>query len=187
MPSSKFDRDEQYEEETLTIVDESGRSLPCYIEQSLEIDNMTYLLLIPADIPIVIMSINNDSEDELEAAMLDDDDAIAEVFDNAKAVLAEQNLLLQHTAYTLTAVGELPPIEEDQILTLDAEGTDNDVEEEELQSLAQFYLGEQKYGIYTPLTPLLFFARYDAQNRLELVSPDQENLMPILEELLSDD
>ena len=187
MPSSKFNRDEQYDEETLTIVDESGRSLPCYIEQSLEIDDMTYLLLIPADIPIVIMSINNDSEDELEAAMLDDDNAIAKVFDNAKAVLAEQNLSLQHTAYTLTAVGELPPIEEERILTLDAEGIDNDVEEEELQSLAQFYQAEQKYGIYTPLTPLLFFARYDAQNRLELVSPDQENLMPILEELLSDD
>jgi hypothetical protein len=33
----------------------------------------------------------------------------------------------------------------------------------------------------------LFFARYDAENRLELVSPDQENLMPILEELLSEE
>ncbi|MGD1922204.1 MAG: DUF3727 domain-containing protein [Pleurocapsa sp.] len=186
MPSSKFNPEEQYEEETLTIVDESGRSLPCYIEQSLEIDNMTYLLLVPADIPVVVMSINNDSDDELEAAMLEDDEAIAEIFDNAKAVLAEQNLLLQHTAYTLTAVGELPPIEEDQILTLDADGIDDDVEEE-LQSLAQFYHADQKYGIYTPLTPLLFFARYDAQNRLELVSPDQENLMPILEELLSED
>lgn len=186
MPSSKFDRDEQYEEETLTIVDESGRSLPCYIEQSLDIDNMTYLLLIPADIPIVIMSINSDSNDELEAEMLDDDEAIANIFNNAKAVLAEQNLLLKHTAYTLTAVGELPPIEEDQILTLDADGVDDDIEEE-LQSLAQFYHADQKYGIYTPLTPLLFFARYDAQNRIELVSPDQENLMPILEELLSDD
>ena len=57
MPSSQFDRDEQYEEETLTIVDESGRSLSCYIEQSLEADNMTYLLLVPVDIPVVIMSI----------------------------------------------------------------------------------------------------------------------------------
>lgn len=186
MPSSKFNPEEQYEEETLTIVDESGRSLPCYIEQSLEIDNMTYLLLVPADIPVVVMNINNDSDNELEAEMLDDDEAIAEIFDNAKAVLAEQNLLLQHTAYTLTAVGELPPIEEDQILTLDADGIDDDIEEE-LQSLAQFYHADQKYGIYTPLTPLLFFARYDAQNRLELVSPDQENLMPILEELLSED
>ena len=184
MSSSKFDSDERYEEETLTIVDDSGRSLPCYIEQSLEIDNMTYLLLVPVDIPLVMLSINSDNEDELEASILDDDEAIAKIFDNAKAVLAEQNLSLQHTAYTLTAAGELPPIEEGQILTLDADGVDDDIEEEELQSLAHFYHADQKYGIYTPLTPLLFFARYDAQNRLELVSPDQENLMPILEELL---
>ncbi|MEM8827822.1 MAG: DUF3727 domain-containing protein [Cyanobacteria bacterium P01_G01_bin.19] len=187
MPSSNFNPEDRYEEETLTIVDESGRSLPCYIEQSLEIDDMTYLLLVPVDIPVVVMSINSDRGDELEAAMLDDDAEIAEIFDDAKAVLAEQNLLLQHTAYTLTAVGELPPIEEDAILTLDSDGVDDEMEEEELQSLAQFYHANQKYGIYTPLTPLLFFARYDSQNRLELVSPDQENLIPILEELLADD
>ena len=185
MPPSGFNQNEQYSEETLTIVDEDGRSLPCYIEQSLEIDDMTYLLLVPVDIPVIIMSINQDSDEELEAAMLDDDEAIAEIFDNAKAVLAEQNLYLHHTAYTLTATGELPPIEEDQVLTLD--GGEEEADEEELQSLCYFFHADQKYGIYTPLTPLLFFARYDWENRLELVSPDQENLMPILEELLSED
>ncbi|MBE9043645.1 DUF3727 domain-containing protein [Pleurocapsales cyanobacterium LEGE 10410] len=186
MPSPQYDRDERYEEETLTIVDENGRSLSCYIEQSLEADDMTYLLLVPVDIPVVIMSIKNDSEEELEAAMLDDDRAIAEIFDNAKAVLAEHNLYLHHTAYTLTATGELPPIEEDQVLTLDSDQDDGETAEE-LQALCCFYHAEQKYGIYTPLTPLLFFARYDAENRLELVSPEEENLIPILEELLSED
>jgi len=186
MPSSRFDQNEQYDEETLTIVDEDGRSLPCYIEQSIEVDNMTYLLLVPVDIPVIIMGINQDSDEELEAAMLDDDSAIAQIFNNAKAVLAEQNLYLHHTAYTLTATGELPPIEEDQVLTLDS-GDDDDLEEEELQSLCYFFHADQKYGIYTPLTPLLFFARYDVENRLELVSPDQENLLPILEELLSEE
>lgn len=184
MSPSQFNHDEGYEEETLVIVDEDGRSLPCYIEQSLEADDMTYLLLLPADIPVVVMSISNDNEEETEAAILDDDDEIAQVFDNAKAVLAEQNLVLHHTAYTLTATGELPPIEEEQILTLE---DSSDVDEEELQLLAHFYHAKQKYGIYTPLTPLLFFARYDKENHLELVSPDQENLMPILEELLSED
>ncbi len=187
MPSSGFDQNEQYDEETLTIVDEDGRSLPCYIEQSIEVDNMTYLLLVPVDIPVIIMSINQDRDEELEAAILDDDQAIAQIFDNAKAVLAEQNLYLHHTAYTLTATGELPPIEEEQILTLDNGDGENDLEEEELQSLCYFFHADQKYGIYTPLTPLLFFARYDAENRLELVSPDQENLISILEELLSEE
>ena len=65
MPSSRFDHNEQYEEETLMIVDEDGRSLPCYIEQSLEVDNMTYLLLVPVDIPVILMSINQDAEEEL--------------------------------------------------------------------------------------------------------------------------
>ena len=186
MAPSKFDRNEQYEEETLTIADEDGRSLPCYIEQSLEIDGMTYLLLVPVDIPVVIMSISKDSEEELEAAMLDDDEAIAQIFDNAKAVLAEHNLYLHHTAYTLTATGELPPIEEDRVVTLNGD-EDEEIEEEELQSLCYFFHAERKYGIYTPLTPLLFFARYDKENNLELVSPEQENLIPILEELLSEE
>lgn len=186
MPPSRFDRNEQYEEETLTIVDEDGRSLPCYIEQSLEMDNMTYLLLVPVDIPVIIMIINKDTEDELEAAMLEDDEAIAQIFDNAKAVLAEHDLYLHHTAYTLTATGELPPIEEDRVLTLDG-SEDDELEEEELQSLCYFFHADQKYGVYTPLTPLLFFARYDKENHLELVSPEQENLLPILEELLSED
>lgn len=186
MPSSRFDQNEQYDEETLTIVDEAGRSLPCYIEQSLEVDDMTYLLLVPVDIPIILMSINQDGKEEVEAAMLDDDEEIALIFDNAKAVLAEQNLYLHHTAYTVTATGELPPIEEEQVLTLDGGDEESELEEE-LQSLCYFFHEDQKYGIYTPLTPLLFFARYDAENRLELVSPDQENLIPILEELLSEE
>ena len=51
MSSSHFNRDnEQYNEEILTIVDENGRSLPCYIEQSLDIEGITYLLLMPVEV-----------------------------------------------------------------------------------------------------------------------------------------
>ncbi len=188
MSSSHFNRDnEQYNEEILTIVDENGRSLPCYIEQSLEIEGITYLLLMPVDIPVVIMSWDTEDEEngEVEATMLEDDLEIAKIFANAKAVLAEQNLYLHHTAYTLTATGELPPIEEELILTIDLDDEeDGELEPEELQLLSCFYHSNQKYCIYTPLTPLLFFARYDSNNQLELVSPEQENLLPILEELL---
>jgi hypothetical protein len=177
MSSSQFDRDE----ETLTIVDDNGRSLDCYIEQSIEFDGMTYLLLVPVDIPIAIVSWD---KDEIEATMLDNDPDIEVIFADAKAVLAEQELYLHHTAYTLTATGELPPLEEEQILTLEIDDEDSQLESEELQLLSSFYHEGQKYCIYTPLTPLLFFARYDSNNQLELVSPEQENLLPILEELL---
>lgn len=190
MASSPFDREnEQYEGDTVVLADESGRSLVCYIEQAVESGGMTYLLLLPVDIPIVIMSWDEEDDDEeiVEAEMLEEEEAIEEVFADAKAVLAEQNLFLKHTAFTLTATGELPPLEEEQILTLNLDEEDSQMEPEELQFLASFYHGKQKYSIYTPLTPLLFFGRYNQENKLELVSPDEEEFQPILEELLFED
>ncbi len=186
MSSSQFDREnEQYEAETVTLIDEQEKSLDCYIEHSLEYDGVVYLLLMPVDIPIVIISWEGEDEDEvLEAIMLEDHAEIEMVFADAKAVLAEQNLYLQHTAYTLTATGELPPIEEDNILTLNLDEEDSQLESEELQFLASFYHSQQKYSIYTPLTPLLFFARQNRDGELELVSPEEERFQPILEELL---
>jgi hypothetical protein len=158
----------------------------CYIEQAVESAGVNYLLLSPVDIPIVIMSWDeeDDEEEVVEAVMLEDEKEIKEIFADAKAVLAEQNLYLKHTAYTLTATGELPPLEEDKILTLNLDEEDNQIEPEELQLLASFYHGEQKYSLYTPLTPLLFFARYRDNEELELVSPDDAEFQPILEELL---
>ena len=184
--SSHFDRDkESSSEETVQIFDEKGRSLTCYIEHSLDTGGITYLLLMPVDIPIVIISWDDDSDaEEIEAVMLEDDQEIEEIFANAKAVLAEQNLYLQHTGYSLTATGELPPIEEEQLLTLNLDDEDSDLEAEELQLLASFYHAEHKYSIYTPLTPLLFFARYNLNRELELVSPEEEKFQAILEELL---
>ena len=184
--SSHFHRDtESHDEETVSLVDANGRSLLCYIEHSLETDSTVYLLLMPVDIPIVIISWDDDKDVEYaEAVMLEDDAEIATIFANAKAVLAEHNLYLQHTAYTLTATGELPPIEEEQLLTLNLDEEDSDLEPEELQFLASFYHSHHKYSIYTPLTPLLFFARYNINGELELVSPEEEGFQPILEELL---
>ncbi|MGK7898647.1 MAG: DUF3727 domain-containing protein [Xenococcus sp. (in: cyanobacteria)] len=185
--SSHFGRDKKpSSEEIVEIFDEKGRSLKCYVEHSLDTDGLTYLLLMPVDIPIVIISWDDDDSDaeEIEAVMLDDDQEIESIFANAKAVLAEQNLSLLHTGYSLTATGELPPIEEEQLLTLNLDEEDSELEAEELQLLASFYHSQQKYSIYTPLTPLLFFARYNRNRELELVSPDEENFQPILEELL---
>ncbi|MGL5874072.1 MAG: DUF3727 domain-containing protein [Xenococcaceae cyanobacterium] len=187
MPSSQFDSEnEQYDEEVVTLVDEYSRSLDCYIEHSLESEGTTYILLLPVDSPVVIMAWDEEEEEEEvpEAVLIEEKEEIEEVFDDAKAVLAEQNLILKHTAFTLTVSGELPPIEDDKVLTLELDDDDNKLEPEELQLLATFYHEEQKYAIYTPLTPLLFFARYNLAGELELIAPEDEKLQPILEELL---
>lgn len=188
MSSSHFNSEnEQYEAEIVTLIDDQGHSLDCYIEHSLESDGVVYLLLMPVDIPVIIISWEDedgDDEEAVEAIMLEDYEEIEMVFADAKAVLAEQNLYLKHTAYTLTATGELPPIEEDNMLTLNLDEEDSQLESEELQFLAIFYHSQQKYSIYTPMTPLLFFARQNYYGELELVSPDEERFQPILEELL---
>jgi hypothetical protein len=190
MSSFPFDREnEQFDSETVTLVDETERTLDCYIEHSLETDETTYLLLSPVDSPIVIMAWDeeNDDGDTSEAILIEDNNEIETIFADAKAVLGELNLALQHTAFTLTAKGELPPLEEDKILSLELDDEETNLEPEELQFLASFYCEEEKYSIYTPLTPLLFFARYNQQGELELVSPDEKDLQPILEELLFED
>jgi hypothetical protein len=193
MSSSKLNPDSNFDEaERIVLQDEQGRSLECYIENTLETDDFVYLLLTPVDTPVVILAFDDDEDGDEDisddALILEDSKEIDPVFADAKAVLSEQNLTLQYTAYSLTVSGELPPIEDESILSLELESDDDDDEEseetEELQYLASFYSQDQKYSIYTPLTALLFVATYDQFGQVKLVSPDEEDIQPILEELL---
>ena len=190
MSSSKLNPDSNFDEaERIVLQDEQGRSLECYIENTLETDDFVYLLLTPVDTPVVILAFDDDEDGDEDisddALILEDSKEIDPVFADAKAVLSEQNLTLQYTAYSLTVSGELPPIEDESILSLELESDDEESEEtEELQYLASFYSQDQKYSIYTPLTALLFVATYDQFGQVKLVSPDEEDIQPILEELL---
>lgn len=175
------------EADSVTLFDEMGRTLDCYVENSLEVDDAAYLLLMPVDIPVVIIAWDEDSEEddeEADAILLEDYEEIEQIFADAKAVLAELDLGLKYTAYTLTVSGELPPIEDDDILTLELESDDQPLEPEELQFLVSFYHEEQRYSIYTPLAPLLFLAKMNQDSKIELVSPEDDQMQHILEELL---
>lgn len=192
MSSSQYNPDNELDDhdpEIITLKDESGRSLDCYIENTLETEDIAYLLLMPVDTPIVILACDDEADEEdSETFLIEEEAEIEKIFADAKAVLAELDLTLKHTAYTLTVSGELPPLEDEGILTLELNSDEQEqIEPEELQFLAIFYHLDQKYSIYTPLTPLLFLATYDNFGKLELVSPDDENMQPILEELLFDE
>lgn len=179
------------ESDSITLYDEAGRPLDCYVENSLEQEDAQYLLLMPVDIPVVIIAWEEDDDEteDAEAILLEDQEEISGIFADAKAVLAELDLSLKYTAYTLTVSGELPPIEDEDILTLEIEGNDpaGEMEEEELQFLASFYHEEERYSIYTPLAPLLFLAKAISETQIELVHPDNDELKHILEELLFED
>lgn len=169
---------------SIVLTDDKERSLSCYIEHSLSVDEQEYVLLLPVDSPVEIFAWQGDGEEE-EAILVEDDTTIDEIFATAQAVLSEQNLQLKNTAYALTVAGELPPVEESELFTLEIEDEDEDLEPEQLQLLASFYYQDQEYAIYTPLDPLLFFARISATGTPELLSPEEfRKVQPLLEEHL---
>jgi hypothetical protein len=192
MFSSEFPQENgQSDSGSITLTDDAGRSLSCYVEHSLAVEGSEYLFLLPVDSPVEIF-VWNDEEDEdiADATLLEDDDDIDSIFSDAQAVLAEQNLTLKRTAYTLTVAGELPPVDEEDILTIEVED-DNDsaeLEPEQFQLLASFYHEEQEYGIYTPLELVPFLAQRNKAGQAVLLSPEElEKVQPLLEELLSDE
>ncbi len=183
---SKSKQNGYSQDEPVILTDDTGRQLACYIEQSVEVEGKEYILLLPVDSPIEIFAWEEDSEDE--AMLVEDDETIEKIFPIAQAVLAEQDLTLKRTAFALTVAGELPPVNEDEILTLEIDDEATQLEPEELQLLANFYYEEQEYAIYTPLDPLLFFGRINHQGKPELLSPEEfQKVQPLLEEQLFDE
>ena len=186
--------DEQEDVPTVQLNDEAGRSLLCHVERSLEIDGDEYLLLVPVDTPIEIFAwdvdedIDGEEEEEEEVLIDIEDEEIDEIFETAKAVLAEQDLTLNRTALTLTASGNLPESDEEDIITLDIEEDDESPTQEQFQILANFFYEEQEYAICTPFEPLLFFARKNRAGQPELLSPEEfQTVRSQLEGQLFDD
>lgn len=187
--------------QTLTLKDDAGRTLVCEVKHTLDLEAQQFVLLLPLDSPVEIFAWDDDEDEDPD--IVHDEAEIEAIFPLAKAVLAEQNLLLQRTAVTLTVTGELP--DPDEIFDdedLDDEdnefesGWDDDLngaggtEVEEFQLLARFFYHEQEYGVYAPLDPLFILARLDDQGQPHLLSPEEferlEPLMPELERQLQD-
>ncbi|QYO63253.1 DUF3727 domain-containing protein [Leptolyngbya sp. 7M] len=141
-----------------------------------------YVLLMPVDSPIEIFAWAADEENDDEEMLIDiDDDELDEVFSTARAVLAEQDLILHRTALTLTASGDLPDVTEDELITLDIE-SDSEPSYEQFQQLAAFFHEEQEYVVCSPLDPLLFFAQLDEKGQPQLVSLEELQTLLELEE-----
>ncbi|MGB8700243.1 MAG: DUF3727 domain-containing protein [Thermosynechococcaceae cyanobacterium] len=187
----------EFEGPTITLSDEVGRSLLCYIELSVEVDGQDYALLNPVDYPIDIFAwvesdtAETDEEDE-EVLMPVEDAELNEIFATAQAVLSEQNLKLKRSALSLTVEGDLPEVQEDDILVLEVEETSLGKEQEEYQLLATFFHEEREYAIYTPIDPVLFVVRLQDGENPHLLSPEefqaiQPKLQPYFEAHLFDE
>jgi hypothetical protein len=171
----------------LSVQDEMGRSLPCYLEERFEYNGIDYAVLLPTNTPVDLVAWYGD-DDEDEEAVLATEAEIDEVFETAKAVLAEQNLRLQRTALTLTVVGDIDGLEEAAAALEEAD--DDDPEAEELMWLASFYHEEQEYAVYVPLDPMFVLVRLNAAAKPELLSDEElealEPILPSIESRLAD-
>jgi len=169
------------EEEILFLTDEAGRKIECSVERYLEVEHQDYVLLLPLDIPVEIFVWENDDDADEAAIQVEDDDDIDELFDTAKAVLAEQDLVLKRTAVMLTVSGELPdPKQDDDVVEISSDTEEAD--SEELQYLASFYYEEQEFAIYAPLDPCFILAKLDEHNQPHILSAEElQKLEPLLE------
>jgi len=194
---------------TVVLMDESGRSLQCTVEYTVQVDNQSYGLVLPVHTPVEFFFWED--EEAEDPVVVEDEAEIAEIFPTAKAVLEEQNLTLHRTAMILTVEGEMPDLEEEgeeweedegeekygdledvspgNPLNGDArssahwpeESWEGDEEVEEFHLLARFYHGEREYGVYVPLTPFLIPVRLVQGKALLMDEDEQERVTPLLE------
>lgn len=174
----------------VSIQDETGRSLSCYLEHQFEVNGNDYAILLPANTPVDIVAWYGEGDDDDEAVLASEAEIDA-VFDTAKAVLAEHNLRLQRTALTLTVVGDIEGWDEAIEAYENSDSDDeDDPEVEELLWLASFYHEEQEYAVYAPLDPMFVLARLDDAAQPQLLSQDEwdaiEPVLPSIESLLAD-
>ncbi|MFB2881759.1 DUF3727 domain-containing protein [Floridanema aerugineum] len=173
----------QDEEDIVSLIDPEGRELLCYVEEYIELEDDEYLVLLPVDASVDIFIGDPEAE---ELSVVQDEGTIEKIYPVAQAVLAEKNLKLKRTPFVLTVEGELPPVDEEELLELEIQDEDgNSLEPEALQPLASFFHEEKEYSIYTPLSPLIFFGRFNEDGKAELLGEEEyQRVQPLLEEQL---
>ena len=173
----------------ISLKDNSGRILICQIEQTFEIEGRQYALLLPLDTPVEIFAWEEDDSGETDSLIDVEENEIERLMPTARAVLAEHDLVLQHSAVTLTVTGDIPDPREDDCFTLEI-GDANDHGEsdtEEFQTLATFFDNDVEYTVCTPVDPLLLFAEISAQGDAHVIPPEEfERLRPEIESTIFD-
>ncbi|UFP94073.1 DUF3727 domain-containing protein [Gloeobacter morelensis] len=178
--------------DTLTLKDEAGRTLACELVTELEIDGSQYGLVVPQATPVRLMAweaAEGDDDTEEEDALLADldDEEIERVFQTARAVLAEQDLKLVDSAYLLIVEGDIPNAEEAEVYSIADDEDGEEMEEEEYQLLEEFFFEDRRYGIFTPLDPVMLFVELPEGGEPRVLEPEETaRLMPNFEEALLD-
>ncbi|MEB3277501.1 MAG: DUF3727 domain-containing protein [Lyngbya sp.] len=177
------------QEDIVTLTDDRGRTLDCMIQSIVQLEGQDYLLLVPVDAPVEILRWPSEDEEDEEPIPVESEAELEQIFPIAKVVLEEQNLTLKRTAVSLTVAGELPEVDEEELVD---SGEDSEADDyEEMMELTSFYCEDQEYGIYTPVEPFFILARQNDRGEPQLLSSEElekiEPLLPQIEDQLFDD
>ncbi|MEN9230089.1 MAG: DUF3727 domain-containing protein [Thermostichus sp. DG02_5_bins_236] len=164
--------------ETLVLRDEQDQLLKCEILRQVVIEDQTYALVTPVDAVLKVLvwegeeepsqTVNGDADME---GILDEPDLeeLQAAMPTIQAVLGELNLTLQQNGFDiLTVQGELPAVEDEDVLEIG----ESDEDAQEFQLLATFFYKDQKYGIFTPLDPILIYAVLPDEGDPYLLTPE---------------
>ncbi|MGY3168935.1 DUF3727 domain-containing protein [Thermostichus sp. MS-CIW-15] len=164
--------------ETLVLRDEQNQPLKCEILRQVVIEEQAYALATPVDAVIKVLvwegeeepgqAVNGDADME---GILDEPDPeeLQAAIPTIQAVLEELNLTLQQNGFDiLTVQGELPPVEEEDVFELG----ESEEDAQEFQLLATFFYKDKKYGIFTPLDPVLVYVALPDEGDPYLLNPE---------------
>ncbi|KAL2634263.1 hypothetical protein R1flu_005742 [Riccia fluitans] len=144
----------------VTIVDQATqRPLECMIRRAFRSSRgEDCLLLLPLDMPLQILKIEEESEGLRELS----DEELQAVLPTATYALAKRRLHLIVSGFCLTARGGFCYTEEHvlDLNTDNGEGLGGSLNEG--VEIANFQLDDEEYLIYTPFDPLMFVAKRDA-------------------------
>ncbi|GJQ14041.1 hypothetical protein GpartN1_g5832.t1 [Galdieria partita] len=175
-PSEATQMTEDVEPPVVTLLDSKlNRSLSCYVEHEFDHEGTRFVVLSPCSQPVFFASYQRDQTGDWELTPLEDEEEVERLFPSAFETLAEQDILLNRSAVTLTIDGDLESLEKDSEVEIEAE--------EDVRLVGTFMDGrtEHEYYIFANMDPFLILGKKSGDNVILLGNGEFDKVAPIAE------
>ena len=186
---------------TVTLTDPTepnDRTLDCYVDEVVTVDDQEYMVLMPVNQPVVFAHfVQRDGESLLAA--VEEPAEVERLFRDAFIALADRDVILNRSAVVMTVEGDLfgeaedeDEEEEEQLdVRADADGEavlGGDSAEEEVEVLATFMDEHANtYYVCMPLEPVVLIGKRVGEDPQHVVLPNEAErarVGPLIEEVL---
>lgn len=173
------DLGDEEEAEILLTDKKTGRTLNVGVEHAVEHEGETYVVCYPIDEAVAFAKMGKD--DLLEG--IENEKLIDALFPNAQAVLAEDHIVLNRSAYVMTVDDQGEDVDDEE--EEDEQGGMGGMESEnEVEILGEFACNGGSYFVVRPVEPVLLVAR-ERNGELEVLQgADLERVSPYIEDYI---